>query len=270
MTSLAAMVARDSRGPSSLYLITDSRITWGGSAQHWDAGRKTFASPTSADIFGYCGDAYFMPMSLGQVLSIAASKVLDLSSPEADARHRLILSLLTPSLSMMKTKHVLPMTLFHGGRDRDLMTSRFRLWRSQFDPKTMLWSDEELVVEDRSYLATTDGSGKTHVEKFERKAAKTSAAGTSRSAVHAFCTSLRSASDPFSGGAPQLVGLWRKGHAKQFGFCWNGKSFVGGMQVTSDLDCEGVEWFNHLFERCDGRTGQRLAGSPSHRSTRLK
>jgi hypothetical protein len=270
MTSLAAMVARDSRGPSSLYLMTDSRITWGESSQHWDAGRKTFASPVGADIFGYCGDAYFMPMTLGQVISIAAAKILDLSSPEADMRHQLILSLLTPSLSMIKTKHVLPMTLFHGARDSELMTSRFRLWRSQFDPKTMSWSDEELVVEDRSYLAAINGSGKTHVESYERKVAKTSAAGTSRAAVHAFCSSLRSSADPFSGGAPQLVGLWRKGPARQFGFFWNGKSFVGGMQVTSDLDRESMDWFNHLFERCDGRTGQRLAGSSSHRSTRLK
>lgn len=270
MTSLAAMIARDSRGPSSLYLMTDSRITWGESAQHWDAGRKTFASPVGADILGYCGDAYFMPMTLGQVLSIAAAKILDLSSPEAGERHQLILSLLTPSLSMIKTKHVLPMTLFHGARDSELMTSRFRLWRSQFDPKAMSWSDEELVVEDRSYLAAIDGSGKTYVESFERKVAKTSAAGTSRAAVHAFCSSLRSSADPFSGGAPQLVGLWRKGPARQFGFCWNGKSFVGGMQVTSDLDRESIDWFNHLFERCDGRTGQRLAGSSSHRSTRLK
>ncbi|MEX2376163.1 MAG: hypothetical protein WD942_11370 [Dehalococcoidia bacterium] len=265
MTSLAVAVARDSRGPAALYLMTDSRITWATATEHWDAGRKTFASSVGADVFGYCGDAYFMPMTLGQILSMAAAGVVDLNSPSAKQRHDLVLSLLANSLSMIQTRHALPMTLFHGARDGEHMLSRFRLWRSHFDPKSMSWSEDELTVGDRSYLAAIDGSGGAQIRKFEKEAASTGAAGTSRAAIHAFCNSLHSGGDQFSGGAPQLVGLWRKGHAREFGVCWHGKFFIAGMQVPDSLDRQKVDWFNHLFERCDGRTGRRLVGSPGHR-----
>lgn len=267
MTSLAVAIARDSRGPSALYIITDSRITWRTPAERWDAGRKTFASHVGPDIFGYCGDAYFLPMALGQVLSMSTHGVVNFDSYPAEKRHELVLSLLARSISMIATRFALPMTLFHGARDGEFMASKFRLWRSEIRPTSLTWSDTELEVRDQSYLAVLDGTGASHVRTYEGKMQSTPAAGTSRAAIHAFCQSLHSGNDPYSGGAPQLVGLWRKGPAKQFGFCWHGKYFIAGMEVPDSIEREKIVWFNNLFERCDGRTGRRIVGSASHRSS---
>lgn len=270
MTSLAAAIARDSRGPTSLYLLTDSRITWVESTERWDAGRKTFVSPGSADVFGYCGDAYFMPMALNQVMNLIACGVMDLTAATAEERHTKVLAQLKNSLGRILTRHVLDMTLFHGAREGDGMQCSFRLWRSIYKPKLKLWHDEELAIEDRSYLARVDGSGKPTVEKFEAKASAKPASGTSRAAINAFCESLDSAEDPFSGGPPQLVGLWRIGPARQFGFCWKGRFYIAGMEYPASSSREKIRWFNEFFEHCDPQTGQRRVGSPSHKTSLMR
>ena len=56
MTTLISWVGIDQRRPTSLYLASDSRISWGSQHHRWDVGRKLFSCKVSADIFGYCGD----------------------------------------------------------------------------------------------------------------------------------------------------------------------------------------------------------------------
>jgi hypothetical protein len=270
MTSLAAAIARDSRGPCALYILTDSRITWTDPTEIWDAGRKTFGSATSPDVFGYCGDAYFMPMALSQILDMAACGALDLTTASAKERHTIILRQLKNSLGRIATKHVLKMTLFHGAREGDGMQATFRLWRSTYNPNTKRWSDNELSVADRSYLAGIDGTGKSTVQKFEAKTDKMAASGTSRAAIHAFCKSLHSAEDSFTGGPPQMVGLWRIGAAKQFGYYWNRRFFISGMECPDNTSRMNINWFNEFFERCNPETGCRLQGSADHRNSLIQ
>ena len=266
MTSLAAALSCDSRGPSALYLITDSRITWAKSTERWDAGQKTFTFPNSPDIFGYCGDAYFAPIVMGQVISIAMNKVIDFSAISSECRHKVIIDIIKESIGKVNTIYISDVTLFHGSRDECLMESRFRLWRSQYNCKSHEWIDKELVLNNgTSYLAKIDGSGASSVKKFDKKMLSTDAKGTSRAAIHAFCKSLHSGADAYSGGAPQLVGIWRKGNARQFGISWDGKGYIGGMKLPKIADYSQVDWFNHLFERCDGRTGRKLEKASNHK-----
>lgn len=268
MTSLAVAIASDARGPCSLYLVTDSRITWGTASERWDAGLKTFASPTTADIFGYCGDAYFVPIALSQALELLSQGTWDFEHASAEGRHRAVIGLLQAAIAQVHTKNISSVTFFHGARDGEFMGSRFRLWRSQYDVGSKVWTDEELPLAfGASYIAHADGSGKIQVESQFIEVSKTAARGTSRAAMHAFCQALHSGSDPLSGGTPQLVGLWRKGPARRFGFCWHGKSYVAGMEVPNTADHSSVDWFNHLFERCDGRTGSKLKTAKSHRQS---
>lgn len=268
MTSLAAAISRDDRGPCALYLITDSRITWLSPSERWDAGRKTFPSPKSADVFGYCGDAYFMPIALSQVLNMVACGVIDLEGTSAQQRHSMILDQLKNSLGRISTKYASPVTVFHGAREGELMLSTFRLWRSEYRPALKSWiTDVELPVEDRSYLAKIDGSGTTTVKKYESRISGTAAAGTSRAAIHAFCKSLQSGEDPYSGGPPQMVGLWRIGPARQFGFVWQDRFFVAGMEANKSAGRKNIDWFNDHFERCDPNTGKRRQGAPDHKTS---
>lgn len=68
LTSLMCWIGVDSRGPASAYIATDSRLSWSRN-QTWDFGRKTFASASSPDVFGYCGDVVFPSIVLSQFVS---------------------------------------------------------------------------------------------------------------------------------------------------------------------------------------------------------
>jgi hypothetical protein len=85
MTSLASWIGIDSRGQSSIYIVSDSRISWGENAV-WNYGRKVFASRTTPEIFGYCGDVLFPSMFLSQVVdSISIGQLGDLIDPHGRA-----------------------------------------------------------------------------------------------------------------------------------------------------------------------------------------
>jgi hypothetical protein len=266
MTSLAAAISLDSRGPSGLYIITDSRISWPKNG-HWDAGRKTFASRSSADIFGYCGDAYFVPTVLGQATDLFEQGVMPIAKADAEARHNALVNLLRASIQRGSPPFS-SFSVFHGAREGELMESQFKLWRTSYDPRTRVWLDERLQLSSsHSYLAHIDGSGQATVDRYMKAIDGGEAAGTSRAAVHAFCRALHSGADVYSGGPPQLVGIWRKFTGQHFGFCWHGKSYLSGLEVPVDADHSAVNWFNHLFERVDGRTGSKLPEAKSHRAT---
>lgn len=84
MTSLAAWVAVDQRGPSSVYIATDSRISWrdqcGLVIRKMDNSRKTSASNSSPQIFGFVGDVIFPALQLDTVSGLLerAASVLSL------------------------------------------------------------------------------------------------------------------------------------------------------------------------------------------------
>jgi len=80
---------------------------------------------------------------------------------------------------------------------------------------------------------------------------------------------LNEGKDRFSGGAPQLVGIWRKGPARTFGFWWHGKQYFAGLEMPVGSNVSRVDWFNHRFERCDPMTGRRLEGAQRHNKPRV-
>jgi hypothetical protein len=266
MTSLAVALSVDARGPCALYIITDSRISWQTAANRWDGGQKAFASRRFADVFGYCGDAYFPPMMLRQVIEQLDAGLICMDEANVADRQAAI----SDALAMAMEKVVgappsLPFTIYHGAREDTGLRSRFRLSRLRYTGGQGKWQTEEhAIATDNSYLVKLDGSGMNIISSREAEWRKSSVAGTSRSAIWAFCEALRSGTDPFSGGPPQLVGLWRIGSGKNFGFLWNGKPYLAGMEVVGNVTSESVQWFNELFERSDASTGRRLKDAQKH------
>lgn len=69
MTLIVSWIGVDSRNPASMYIASDSRISWGGGGHnHFDQGKKVFACRNYPDIFGYCGDVLFPLMVLNQIV----------------------------------------------------------------------------------------------------------------------------------------------------------------------------------------------------------
>jgi hypothetical protein len=266
MTSLAVALAIDSRGPTGIYIITDSRLTWSlPGSPRWDAGQKTFASTRTPDIFGFCGDAFFPPMVLRQFLDQVNSGLILHNDTNSEARHAVFKSMLEKTFSRGVGVPVRAFSIFHGARDGDLMKSHFRLWETRYFSDTKKWTDAERnLTTDHSYFAHVDGTGKEYIVKRGQEWLDTDAEGTSRAAIWSFCNALHEGNDPQSGGPPQLVGIWRKGLAQTFGFWWRGYPYLSGAPVPSKSDFEKVNWFNHRFERCDGRTGKRLEDAQKH------
>lgn len=265
MTSLAVTLSVDSRGPAALYIVTDSRITWGSNLKRWDAGQKTFVSARTPDVFGFCGDAFFPPAMLRQIIDQVNVGLLLTEDAGSHERHSTVAAALESAMSIAVDVDVTPFAVFHGTRENEQMKSRFRLFRTEYS-KTAGWIDSELDLDsDRSYLAHLDGSGKRVIEIRRKDWIGTTAEGTSRAAVWAFCDALQSGRDLLSGGPPQLVGIWRTGPGRAFGFLWHGKPFFSGLEVGDLADFASVQWFNHLFERCDAATGRRRPGAQRQR-----
>ena len=265
MTSLAVALSIDSRGPCAIYIVTDSRVTWRKRTERWDAGQKTFAPVNSPDIFGFCGNAYFPPLALHQMIDLVNAGIIFRTSEAAEHRHQRAIDVIRSAIENRSRAPISNFSIFHVARDGEFMTSKFCAWKTQYSSQTGKWTDQELDLRNgQSYLAHIDGSGTATVLRDAGRWRGTSAKGTSRAAIGAFCDALYSGNDEFTGGPPQLVGIWRKGVAKQFGFIWCGKRYLSGVEVPFDAQFDNVHWFNQRFERFDGEKIKRLKNAKRH------
>src|SRR5262245_19262444 len=243
MTSLAAWIGVDSRGPSSLNIASDSRITWPGGA-HWDHGRKLFACSRLPHILGYCGDVLFPTQILGQLAEMIDSGLVlpDRADPEkwtAQIADALVRSFRTYPAEARQAFHVL-----HGMRIGEGMSSTFVLQQISVSPDGALRT-ASIDVPHRSAVVAILGSGagslKAHLGRWQKSEVKE----TSRAVFSGFCDSLKSGDDARSGGPPQLVGLWRRERAKTFGIIWEGRRYFYGSEIGPLLG-EEVRWYNAL------------------------
>ena len=75
MTLLVAWAGIDSRGPASVYMASDSLITWSES-RSFDFGRKVFSFNNHPDVLGYCGDVLFPSIAINQIVEMADNGLL--------------------------------------------------------------------------------------------------------------------------------------------------------------------------------------------------
>jgi hypothetical protein len=260
MTSLLAWVGVDSRGPSSCYLASDSRISWGKNT-YFDCGRKLFTCAHSADLFGYCGDVLFPSLLLSQI-----SELIDRQSivGEAVLRHAALLSLAKTSFENYPESQRRAFTILHCTRNSTGMSSSFHLWRTDWSPTTS-WLDQEIDLPTSSAIILAIGTGKNAIASNDALWRQSEVGRTSRAVFSAFCDSLQSGEDHYSGGAPQLVGLYRTRAGETIGAIYRDARFLLGVPMTmAEADLMDVEWRNELFERCDGSSMKLLQGAQRH------
>jgi len=265
MTSVAIAVGVDSRGPASLYMITDSRITWTDANGYWDRCQKAFISRSSPDIFAYMGDAFFPPAVIRQICEQANHGLFISAIEHAEVRHLAFRKRIQASIREYHSDIIADFSIFHAARESEFMSSKFRLWEIKYYAKSKRWKTIERDIQNwRSTLVVAAGSGGNIVKRFLDERNSGRANGTTRAAIAAFCDALASKRDPNTGGPPQLVGMWRKGAPKQFGFIWNRASYFGGLEIPKNANTTKVRWFNCKFEICDGSTGKRFPSAKVH------
>src|SRR5690349_5803581 len=104
----------------------------------------------------------------------------------------------------------------HAGQDGSLIIIPGRI--------TLKFSALSAPVSQSGVIAVL-GSGSHNVQVPLDEWAASHSGGTSRAVFSAFCDSLRSGDDPFSGGPPQLVGLWRKSPPQTFEVIWQQRRY---------------------------------------------
>jgi hypothetical protein len=85
MTTLVCLVGVDQRKPSSVYIGSDSRISWGDSDTVWSQGRKVFACANSPRVFGYVGDVTFPALAIPTIVDLIDKGAVDPNATEEDS-----------------------------------------------------------------------------------------------------------------------------------------------------------------------------------------
>lgn len=265
MTTLISWLGVDSRSPSSIYLASDSRISW-GRKQRWDTGRKLFASKTMPEIFGYCGDVTFPIQVLGQIIEQIDSGLLFSENEEYNQKSNKVHLLIKNSFSALPREQQRNFEILYVSRIGSKMSAKFMISRIYLEKNKKI-KIEYINTPKKSDLIIGRGSGRTAMKHWYNKWIDSilkdpnGRSRTSRNIFSAFCDSLRKKDDPLSGGSPQLVGLYRVGAAKTFGILYEEKRYFNGQEVKNNTHVTKIEWRNVLFERCDGKTMLLLKGA---------
>lgn len=255
MTSLLSWIGVDQRGPASLYLAADSRITW-FDGTHWDHGRKVFASSKFPELLGYCGEAFFPTSALGQITDLVdLGLLLDVAQKPQDKADRLI-SVLSRSLSRYRTYSRPSFELLYCTREDTAMRAIFRVFRVSFDRGHPGPAVEHPIPETSGKVAVL-GSGRHAVTDALHRWQISEARGTSRAMFAAFGDAVRSRGDPKSGGSPQLGVMYRTGGARICGIVNGDVRSICGLELDPPESAGGIMWFNDTFEVCDGVSGRR-------------
>lgn len=266
MTSLVAWIGVDSRGPASIYLASDSRISWASekTVDTWDYGRKLFASKSQPEILGYVGDVLFPSQALGQVIDLIDLGILFVDADHPTTKWSKIVSLVQSSFQAYPVRPARPFDIVYCTREGSGMASVFHMFTLSWRPNSGWAIKQDWRIPEKSDVIATFGSGHDQVKLWHDQWQRADGESVSRSVFSAFCDALRSGSDVHTGGAPQLIGLYRKGPAESFGVINDGGRHLMGVPLPDSLVGNAVEWRNELFERCDGHTMKPLEGAQRH------
>lgn len=251
MTLLVSWLGVDSRAPSSLYMMSESRISWkqDKNTQKWDYGKKVFSFRNSPDIMGYCGDVLFPMQVINHVINMADNGIIFKPHDSEDKRFERIKYLIKDIIEPYPKNNLCDsFTILYGTR---ISKSEFSCFKLNWENGNK-WSDSKISYTDYSDKLFVLGSGKDEFLQNYKKYQNSSDKRTSRAIYHCFCHTIDNIQDDRCGGAPQLVGLYRIYNGLDFGIIYNGKRYLSGVQIDNLANFEHIEWRNELFERFDG------------------
>ena len=264
MTTLVSWTAHDQVGPSSLYVASDSRLSWGDHA-HWDHGRKIFYSKKYPDILGFCGEAMFCSQILSQVMDYIDACNLFLITNKSDERFALVYDLIKRSFNVNNYPREFALDSFkiiYATRTGKRDFSTFLIEWSKDKNNVETWVARELEQPSSTGIIISCGSGAKYYDAHYGKSYKNSdIGGVSRSFFSALHTHIHNNEDPLTGGAIQITGLFNVGSAQAHGVVYENKRYIYGMEVSPHDNLNNVKWVNELFENYDGSKGKILEGA---------
>jgi hypothetical protein len=266
MTTLLVWVSYTTTGersdlPRSMYMASDSRITWGSEARRWDAGRKIFAPVKEPHLFGYCGDVVFPSLVLGQLVSAIDQGILFHPDASAVEKNASVLASIKTSHSRRHNVAEQDFEIVHVYRPQDWPSTEFSCWIISYTAKNGQWHCREPLLPSTTGVIISLGSGANAARAYADRWAQSDVGGTSRAIFSAFCDAVMSADDRLTGGVPQILGLYTQGPPRPLGFSERGLLFLHGLQLELSATIANVEWRDRLFQRIDPMTSQPLDGA---------
>lgn len=254
MTSLTAWLGADSRGPTSLYFASDSRISWGKDRRGWETGRKVFACQSSAEIFGFTGYILLPQSVITRVVDLIDRRVLpSLCDCSPSTRAETLAAVMRREVDSHLQPFEDDFSVFYAARQGEGMPphATFHILEVYCNAARRSVDVFPFEAPAESSMLVAHGTGAGAVRGWVNRWSLSDQGGTSRAVFSAFCDSLRSGEDPRTGGEPQLVGLYRQGHARQFGVVsTNGPSIGGMLHLPVDTRAR-IEWRDELFQRVE-------------------
>lgn len=263
MTTLASWAALDSRGVASLYLVSDSRFTNVVTGKvHTDSGQKVYVCTNEPHLFGFCGSVAFPARAISALVKEIDRGAAFSQNDNLDVRHATVTDFLFAQFrTLLRTPvakiYASAFNILHAAREGIGLKSIYRLWIIRWSPLHD-WQVSEIQMPEYSKLLYEDGSGATALRIEDDNWQRSDVSKTSRAVFSAFCDALSVGKDPYSGGAPQLGGLFRKSGGKYFGIIYRQNTFLKGQRVAGESVPKNVEWFNETFERADPVAMTRL------------
>lgn len=256
MTLIVSWIGVDSRGPASLYMMSDSRISWGKDS--WDFGKKVFAFKNSSDIIGYCGDVHFPLQVISHVVNLADNGVIFDNADSSKKKFERIKYKIKELLESYPKKYMKEsFSILYGTR---VSKKEFTCYQLSWS-KLKEWSDSKISYSEYSNTVYVLGSGTKEFNSKYELYQKSEIQRTSRAIYQCFCDTLDNIKDPLCGGAPQLVGLYRIRNGIDYGIMYQNERYLSGVKVDNLGNFERLEWRNELFERFDGKTKKIIKGA---------
>ncbi len=272
MTMLASWAAIDTHGPTSAYIVSDSRISWESSCC-FDYGKKVFASHLYPEIFGYAGDVLFPSIVLSQILDMIDSDLLFNKRMSCQEKSKTVFEKIIYIFSKYPNVYGNnPIQILYISRDTIFEGyPTFHQYLVTWDRRNG-WLHREIPFPERSDLLHVLGSGKKAFEENYIRYQSGDNAFTSRNVFHCFIDTLDNMGDDlFCGGPPQLVGIYRKpsSGAKKYGIISKNKRFFLGTEVPQNASFGNIEWRNENFELCSGDT-KKILPEAAHQNDPLR
>jgi hypothetical protein len=258
MTLLVAWTGIDSRSPASVYIATDSRVSW-GKEDHFDNSNKTFALRQFPAILGYCGDSLSSQMLISQAIAVIEA-IPEYKRTKLEDLVDIFIRLIVRNYKQYPAKLTTgSFTVVICGKSTISSAGDFECFRidSNFNKTTKT----KLSFPSVSGPIVVAGSGKNEFEsQYEkRQVTDNPNKSTSRDVFHSFYQTISQSKNYSVGPIPQIVSVIRKPNTggTHCGVVVEEKRYISGQLIDRDIAPLGLQWFNDNFEITNPHTKQR-------------
>jgi len=262
MTLLVAWTGIDSRSPASVYIATDSRVSWGDQG-YFDHSNKTFVLRQFPAILGYCGDSLASQMLISQAMAVIEA-MPSYVGKNLENLVDLFIRLIVRNYAQYPIKlSTGSFTVVMCGKATLESSGNFECFR--IDSTFKETTKRKVHLPEKSGPIVVAGSGKNDFEEQYKihQSSENPNKSTSRDVFHAFYQTINNGGNPTVGPIPQIVSVIRKPNSggTHCGVVVKDQRYISGQLVDRDIAPEGLQWFNDNFEITNPHTKRREYGA---------